>query len=382
MNDDDSSGKPGGDRRRPPITPADPLDDAAGDRRREPVFTDFDEDEDYEESERDTDYASAYEEGSDDEDELEPLEDDDPDLLSSDWQVLGAGPAGAGRSRDTDRNPWAVEDSIDPGEEDRDADAAGLELFDNEYEDDEEEPDNDDPDDDWDDEEPDSDEFEDDPETETADYAQRWPLGLVIVGLVALVLLAAGGYGVIQQRSAAQQEIRQLQATLATAANPAEVASSREALREMEQRAADNQATIDALTLENRRLNDTVAGLEEQLAAQKSAPKPAAAARPATTPAATKAAPKQAATAAGASAATGGDWFVNFSSYSQRSVADNWLKKLKPSAGKAVVIPGARDGRTFYRVRVVGLTDRAQAQKVASQLQAAHNLPPLWVGRE
>jgi cell division septation protein DedD len=152
----------------------------------------------------------------------------------------------------------------------------------------------------------------------------------------------------------------------------------------MEQRAVRDQATIDALTLENRRLSDTVAGLEQQMKTQRTgdtpavAPKPAAVSTPGTAATAPKAAPRQASKATVA----GGDWFVNFSSYSQRGVADNWAKKLTPSAGKAVVIPGARDGRTFYRVRIVGLADRAQAEKVAGQLQAAHNLPPLWVGRE
>jgi cell division septation protein DedD len=236
-------------------------------------------------------------------------------------------------------------------------------------------------DDDWDEQEAYSDEPDPFEARSEGDDSNSWPLGLIIVGLVALVLLAAGGYGVIQQRSAAQQEIRQLQATLATAASPAEVAASREALREMEQRAAENQATIDALTLENRRLSDTVAGLEEQLTAQRAAvsrpaeSRPAAAAKPAAAPAATK-------PAATPSGAVGGDWFVNFSSYSERSIAESWVKKLKPSAGKALVVPGSKDGKTFYRVRVTGLADRAQAEKVAGQLQSAHNLPPLWVGRE
>ena len=80
--------------------------------------------------------------------------------------------------------------------------------------------------------------------------------------------------------------------------------------------------------------------------------------------------------------APGGDWFVNFSSYTQRSAAESWVKRLQPSVGKAVVAAGDKDGRTFYRVRIIGLADRAQAEKVAAQLQAAHNLPPLWVGRE
>ena len=73
---------------------------------------------------------------------------------------------------------------------------------------------------------------------------------------------------------------------------------------------------------------------------------------------------------------------MNFSSYGQRSVAESWVNKLQPSSGKVIVASAVKDGRTFYRVRVVGLADRAQAQKVAGELQAAHRVPPLWVGRE
>ena len=73
---------------------------------------------------------------------------------------------------------------------------------------------------------------------------------------------------------------------------------------------------------------------------------------------------------------------MNFSSYGQRSVAESWVNKLQPSSGKVIVASAVKDGRTLYRVRVVGLADRAQAQKVAGELQAAHRVPPLWVGRE
>ena len=390
MNDDDP-------RSKPAFSTDDTLDAAPGDRRREPVFTDFDEDENYEESERDTDYASAYEEELDEEDELEPLETDDPDSLALDWQVLGVAGGGDARSRDHDRNPWSVEDSAAPEDDDGDLDTGepdsepALELFEEEDEEEYEDPDYD-GDDDWDDRDAAPEELEDFDEPDVTEQAQSWPLGMVIVGLVALGLLTAGGYGVIQQRAASQQEIRQLQASLATAASPAEVAASREALREMEERSARDQATIDTLTLENRRLSDTVAGLEKQLAAQQGAgsrpapAKPAAVAKPTPAPAASKAAPRQAPAQAakptGASATQGGDWFVNFSSYSQRVAAEKWVKQLKPSVGKAVVIPGARDGETFYRVRIIGLADRAQAETVAGQLQSTYKLPPLWVGRE
>jgi cell division septation protein DedD len=208
-----------------------------------------------------------------------------------------------------------------------------------------------DPDEDWDEEEADPDDDGDDYEPEDEDSTRGWPMGMVIVGLVALGLLVAGGYGVIQQRAAAEAEIRQLQATL-----------------------------------DNRRLSDTAAGLEQQLEALQAAaakpvsPKPAAAAKPArTTSTSPGTAAPQANTAGGAAS---GNWFVNFSSYSQRSVADSWAKKLAPSSGKAVVLPVTRDGQTLYRVRVVGLASRAQAQEVAGQLQAAYKLPELWVDRE
>jgi len=374
MTDDDT-------RAKPAFSKTDPLESAAGDRRREPVFTDFDEEEDYEESERDTDYASGYEEESDDEDDLEPLEGDDPDILSSDWQVLGATAGGTGRSRAGRSNPWDAEDTSNA--EEREMQAVGRFSAEPEQEpfDEEDEYEEEDPDEDWDEEETDPDHDAEDYEPEDEDSNRGWPMGMVIVGLVALGLLIAGGYGVIQQRTAAEAEIRQLQASLATSASPAGVAASREALREMEQRSFKDQATIEALTLENRRLSDTAAGLEQQLEALQAAtakpvpPKPAAATPARATSTAPAGATAQANTASG-------DWFVNFSSYSQRSVAESWAKKLAPSSGKAVVLPVTRDRQTLYRVRVVGLASRAQAQEVAGQLQAAHKLPALWVDRE
>ena len=394
MNDKDSRSKPAADRRGPDTDTGEALDPALGKGRREPVFTDFDDEDDYEEADRDTDYAAAYEgEPEEEEEYLDPLEDDDGDP-STEWQVLGGAAAAGTASRPGTRNPWAIEDDAGAAEA-----ISELAAADEEY------PLDQDSDEDWDGD--DEDDYSDEPEDfDTGDEDEHrshgWPLGLVIVGIVALVLLAAGGYGVIQQRSATQEEIRQLQASLATAASPAEVAASRDALREMEQRYTRSEATIDALTLENRRLTDTVAGLESQLAAQQAAqsraagstpaaPKPAAvqpkpAPKPAPAPA-PRAAPKPASgtaakTAGAVPAGSGGNWFVNFSSYGQRSVAESWVTKLQPSHGKAIVASAVKDGRTFYRVRVVGLADRAQAQEVATQLQATHRVPPLWVGRE
>lgn len=386
MNNNDSHNKPTGTRR----APAFPTDDkAAQQEKREPVFSDFDEFEDFEESERDTDYAAAYE---DDGDEDELLDDDDPDNLATEWQVIGGATKPGSGAAVQSRNPWAVEgDSASVESPDAELDAAQTLLQEDK------ELTRTDSADDWEDED-DYLEDEEDYDEEPEESSHGWPLGMIVVGIVALALLAAGGYGVIQQRAASAEEIRQLQATLATAANPAEVDATREALKAMEERNARNQATIDALTLENRRLTDTVAGFEKQLAAQKTGTAPVT-----TSPAAEPAAPKPVAKAApkprlepvakpvakpvpaarpSSTAATGENWFVNFSSYTQRGAADSWVKKLQPSTGEAIVTSAVKDGRTFYRVRVVDLADRTQAEKVARELQSAHGVSALWVGKE
>ena len=347
-----------------------PADPESG--RREPVFSPFDEEDDYEEADRDTDYASAYEDEVDDEDYRLPAESGTAKRSALARQDAGSRHLGEGEyPADEADEEWREEDDYPYEEESGD------------YGDQQEE------------------------------HGHGWPLGLIAVALVAMVLLAAGGYGVIQQRSAAQDEIRQLQAALATAANPDELSAGREALRELEQRNQQQLASLDAAKAENRRLQDRVAGLEQQLRAAggasssgstatsgATAPEPTAARPAAAKPAAPKpaapkpAAPKPAApepaapkTAAPGSAIAGtageaGDWFVNFGSYTERTVAESWANKLKPAAGRVVVSPGSKNGTTFYRVRVVALADRTEAEQVSRQLQQDYGLPRLWVGMD
>ena len=366
MNEKDSRGKG-----------ANPEEPGPGAKRREPVFSDFDDDEAFEELDRDRDFASAYEaEDPEEDDDYDPDEDDEYDE-DADWQPLAPEVPDSGEAVRSGGNPWDAPsaDAIDEDDEPlKPVPRVSREVEDpvaDEYDDEEE----------WDEEEYEEPEVQQEYPDEGA---HGWPVGLIIVAVVALVLLAAGGYGVVQQRAATQGEIRELQAALATAASPAEVAQTREALQAMEEDLDRQLATIETLTLENRRLTDTVAGLESQLAAQQAAaattqaaPKPAPKPKPAAKPA-----PKPAPKPAAAKPAATGDWFVNFSSYSQRSAAESWLAKIKPAAGKAVIQPVTSNGATLYRVRVIGLADRGQAEKVAAQLQAAHGLPKLWVGSE
>jgi len=373
-----------------------------GDRsaRLEPTFSDFD-DEDLEEPERDTDYAAAYEEDDDlfedspdDEDDLfavTPDEDDDtqgfippPDLPR---QAIGLTVARPAVTIDPDLDDPDLEEDAEP-------EARDEEPYD-EYEEDEAY------DDDYDD-----DSYEDAGPT----HRGRWPLGLIAVALVALLLLAAGGYGVVQERFAMQEQISQLNAALAAAGQVQETGSG-EDLRALERLSEERARTIEALTVENRRLTDMVAGLESQLEAQNLSQAPAqgeAAAKPAPAPTAPEAqarpaavakpAPAKAAPASPpaatpthspnrpAAASTAGpaegDWFVNFGSYSRSAVAESWARRLKPVAGKVVVTSADRDGASFYRVRIIDLADRTAAEQVSRQLEAQYGLPKLWVGRE
>ncbi len=342
--------------------------------RQEPSFSYFDE-EDYEEPERDTDYTAAYEDDDPDDDIFAHAAEDEgeegeftptPDIPRHVVDVIAKHPA---LTQDPDPH-WEELAQLEEDDEEAYDEESGDEGYD----------------------------------AGQARSQGGWPLGLIVLALVALLLMAAGGYGVVQERIAMQEKIRQLNAELASAANPEEMVHLLYAKRELETLNEEHSRTNESLTVENRRLTDMVAGLESQLEAQnlsqapvqgKVAPKPAPAAPAAETRAAAAAKPapaKPPATTPGPAAArpaaaspagsAGGDWFVNFGSYSQSAAAESWARRLKPGAGRVVVTSADRDGASFYRVRIVDLADRAAAETVSRQLEAQYGLPKLWVGRE
>ena len=351
----------------------------------------FDEqDDDYEEPDRDTDCATVYTE----EDEEYYL--DDPEPVAAD--IFSQRKSG-GQPDPESESDWEEDDEEEWDREERwddEVEATADERYGDEWDD------NDDtrpgaaapaaglsprremmdPDLDW--------QEEDAYANEAVEDTGMWPLSLIAVAVVAVLLLAAGGYGVLQQRAAMQEEIRQLQADLATAVTPAEAAASREAARDLGQRNDDLQARLEALTIDNRRLQETVSGLEARLEertaeAQKPA-SPAATApeapAPAAKPAPTRpAAPEKTPVRATGGAADGG-WFVNFGSYSQKAMAESWADRLQPQAGKVVVTTGSKGGELFYRVRVIDLASREQAEQTARKLEGDYGLSRLWVGSD
>lgn len=216
-----------------------------------------------------------------------------------------------------------------------------------------------------------------------------WPLGLIAVAVVAVLLLSAGGYGVMRERASMQEEVRALQAAAATSANPKEVAANREAQRVLGARNKELLNTVDALHMEIRSLRDTTQGLESQLIELKSE-KVAAVTKPKPKPRAVAAAPTRATPAtpirtsskAAPKPATTGGWFVNFSSYGASETANSWVARLKPAYGEVVAVPTIKNGDTFYRVRVVNLGSEAQARDVAKAFEKQYKLPKLWVGQQ
>lgn len=320
---------------------------------RDKLFADLEENEEFEEPDRDSDYASVYTEVEEGEESGEPWGGDN-------WEENVAAPAESGPTEHSGEDTWAALSALRAQEQDSGFQADDIE-----------------PDEAWEDEA-----YDDEEEREIT-----LPLGMIVVGIIALVLLGAGGYGVMQDRSALQEEIRQLQASLSTTASPAEVAQTRAASETLTSRNRELEQQVADLSRENRNLQSIIGGLESQLQVQQEAlarsKATLAAPAPKTVPVAKKAVSKPAPTAPRASqpAANASTWFVNFGSYSQRATAEAWKGRLKPASGDVIVSTGEKDGRTFYRVRVINLASEEEASRTARKLEQDYQLSRLWVGR-
>jgi cell division septation protein DedD len=151
---------------------------------------------------------------------------------------------------------------------------------------------------------------------------------------------------------------------------------------------------------ENRRLTNTVTELQAQLEVrQASLPSNeelidtsiSAGTKPSASNSSDPVAPKsptpvpaisQPVTAKPVATVSSGAWFVNVSSYSTRAAAEKWAPKVRPDAGKVTVSTSTREGKTYYRVRVIGLANKSAAAEVAGKLEVGLGLDNLWVGQE
>ena len=214
------------------------------------------------------------------------------------------------------------------------------------------------------------------------------------------MLLAAGGYGVIQERAETVEELRQLRETLTTVTSLDDAGVSQKALQTLKQSYDGLTINAEALMRENRRLTNTVTELQAQLEArQASLPSNeelidtsiSAGTKPPASNNSDPVAPKpatpvpaisQPVTAKPVATVSSGAWFVNVSSYSTRAAAEKWVDKVRPDAGKVIVSASTREGKTYYRVRVIGLANKSAAAEVARKLEVGLGLDNLWVGHE
>jgi cell division septation protein DedD len=206
---------------------------------------------------------------------------------------------------------------------------------------------------------------------EAGNWLGGWPLGTLAIAVIALILLVIGGFGVMSERSAMQAQLRDLQSQLTVATAADTQGPQRDSQRKLQARNAILEDQVRTLTRENHELNNTLQTLETKLAAYRNSPvksEPAPAPAPAPRASAETSAPK-------------GKWFVNFSSYRERDLAQRWADRLQPASGEVVVL--AAPSSDLFRVRVVSIADEQTARRIASSLQSEFGLPkPLWVGEE
>jgi cell division septation protein DedD len=213
---------------------------------------------------------------------------------------------------------------------------------------------------------------------------------LIGVAVIALLLVGVGGYGVLQERSALQDEIRKLQARMATAVSQEEARANRLELQNAVQRARDLEQDLERVQEERARISEQLAELQEQSneqaarlaaaeAARRTAEQSAASAQAA---ARSRPSSNPSTSSAPATTAASGEWFVNFGSYAQRAVAERWQSRLQPEAGRLLIQEASSNGRPLYRLRVVGLSNRDSAERVARQLERDYKVERLWVGKD
>lgn len=246
------------------------------------------------------------------------------------------------------------------------------------------------------------------------------PAVILALGLLLVVLLASGAYGVLRQRHALQEEIRNLQASLATAVSREEVQALRQQDRREDQLAmASLRVQVQSLVEENgaleERLTGIAAGIDEHLAAARAEGVEAGTAEgyaeglaegraegfasglaersdPVAVGAVlqvegeqTQTVPGGAGDASGVNEDAGriseGPWFVNFGSYARRPMAERWAGRLSVASGEVVVETASSAGKPLFRVRVIGLASEGAARQVAASLEDDHGLPALWIGR-
>jgi len=355
--------------------------------------------------------------GSDTSDEMQD-EDDSSAAPEKDW-LVDSGLAAAIRPDTAGSEPAADSDLEENTESlsgeslwpDVEGEPAGREedIDDEDFDDDDPDTDEDFDEDDFDDEDPEDDpDFEDDEledtpaendeaevgDRNTSPYSDRdgdsgavvpdasserpvWPM---LVGLVAVVLISVGGWGLFEERAVLQARIAELERSQSQASAVNAVDAS--VLSGLEADNASLKLQLDGLYRDYELAMAEIANLQDatEIAAQVTVNAPEPASTDTEKPAAAATAPNALATSDANQAA--GSWFVNVGAYSVAQSAENLAETLNGGGFDTIVQEVyTDDGSVLLRVRVIGLEEKSDAQQVAAELEASYGIGPVWVGR-
>jgi len=329
--------------------------------------------------------------------EPESATEDDPDEMSEEDESSWSSPDNdlVGRDEefeDEDLDEEDLEDDNDLEEDDFEDDDLEDDLDDEE--------DDIDPEDDGDDGDLDEDDFEDDDEDNSDENNDRlempltavgtaapevttsrsvWPM---LVGLVAIVLISVGGWGLFEERGELQARINELERSQSQAKSVGTVDAS--TLSALETDNAALKLQLDGLYRDYELAMAEIARLQEATAmsAQDVADGGVPEQTDETNTPAVSDDKTPDAEQESASVPTPGGWFVNVGAFSVAQSAVNLSARLADSGFDAVVQEMSTDGeRTLFRVRVIGLEVKEDAQQVAQDLESNYGTGPVWIGQ-
>ena len=204
-----------------------------------------------------------------------------------------------------------------------------------------------------------------------------WPM---LVGFVAVMLIAVGGWGLFEERAALQTRINELERSQSQAQSINSVDTS--VLSALETDNAALKLQLDGLYRDYELAVAEITSLQE---ARGMTPTDAPEEDERVSAVATKpevSTPTSDTELALDTDETTGSWFVNIGAYSVPQSAENIAAQLADGGVDAVIQKiSTDDGKVLFRVRVTGLSTREDARQVGNDLESRYGINPVWVGR-
>ena len=204
-----------------------------------------------------------------------------------------------------------------------------------------------------------------------------WPM---LVGFVAVMLIAVGGWGLFEERAALQTRINELERSQSQAQSTNSVDTS--VLSALETDNAALKLQLDGLYRDYELAMAEITSLQEPRgmtptdAPEEDERVSAVATKPEVST------PTSDTELALDTDETTGSWFVNIGAYSVPQSAENIAAQLADGGVDAVIQKiSTDDGKVLFRVRVTGLSTREDARQVGNDLESRYGINPVWVGQ-